>query len=87
MKEHRNNIRLDQSKHSVVTKHIISSNRSFDWENVEILDYETNFRKRNISEMIYIKGQNNKEYNLIKDTELLHRSYFNILDDIREHNC
>jgi len=35
-KNHRNNIRLDQSKHSVVIKQIIGSNHSFDWENVEI---------------------------------------------------
>jgi len=48
-KEHCNNVRLDQSKHSVVTKHIISSNHSFDWEDVEILDYE----KRNISENLF----------------------------------
>jgi len=33
--------------------------------------------------MIHIKGQKNG-INLIKDTELLNRSYFNILDDIRE---
>jgi len=64
----------------MVTKHIINSNHSFDWENIEILDYETNFRKRNILKMIYIKGQKSDI-----DTELLDKSYFNILDDIREH--
>jgi len=70
----------------VATKHIISSNHSFDWANeIEILDYETNFRKRTISEIIHIKGQKNF-INLMKDTKLLVKSYFNIFDDICEHS-
>jgi len=34
--------------------------------------------------MIYIKEQKNG-LNLMKNTELMDNSYFNILDDIREH--
>jgi len=43
--------------------------------------------KRNISEMIHIKEQKNdlNLFFLMKNTELLDNSYFNILDDIREH--
>ena len=59
------------------------TNHNFDWEKVNILDFEKK-RKRNISEMIHFKEQKNS-LNLMKDTELLDNSYFNILDDIREH--
>ena len=62
----------------MITKHITRSN-SFDWENVEIF-FLDKFSKRNISEMIYIKGQKN-DINLMKDTEFLDKSYFNILDE------
>jgi len=51
LREHRNNIRLDQSKHSVVTEHIKNMNHVFDWDNVKILDHEHNFHKRFISSL------------------------------------
>jgi len=50
---------------------------TLDWEKVSILDFEKNYHKRNISEMIHIKEQKNS-LNLMKDTELLVNSYFNI---------
>ncbi|KYN13987.1 hypothetical protein ALC57_13817, partial [Trachymyrmex cornetzi] len=83
IKEHRNNIRLDQSNHSVITKHIKEYNHTFNWEDVKIVDSESNYKKRNISEMIHIKEQKNG-LNLMKDTELLDKAYLNILDDIRK---
>jgi len=61
-----------------ITGEYISSN-SF---SNNILDFEKNYRKRNISEMIHKEQKNG--LNLIEDTELLDNSYFNILD-IREH--
>ena len=78
MKEHRNNVRLDQSKLSVQNT-LLAPIIALTGKTIEILEYETNFRKRNISEMIYIKGQKNG-INLMKDTELLDKSYFYILD-------
>ena len=81
IKEHCNNTKLDQSKYSVISKHITETNHDFDWEKF-ILDFEKNYRKRNISEMIHITEQKNG-LNLMKDTELLDNSYFNILDDTR----
>ena len=80
IKEHRNNIKLDQSKYSAISKHITEINHDFDWEKVSILDFEKNYRKRNISEKIHIKEQKN-DLNLMKDTELLDNSYFNIYTD------
>jgi len=32
VKEHMNNIKLDSSKHSVISEHILEHNHSFDWE-------------------------------------------------------
>jgi len=58
------------SKHSVIAEHIHKFNHEFDWDNTQILDFETNYNKRLISEMIYIKEQK-KSINLQTDTEML----------------
>jgi len=52
VKEYISNIKLDPTKHSVVSEHILTSNHSFDWKNVKILDYERNYYKRLTSEML-----------------------------------
>jgi len=72
------NVKLDESKHSVITKHMLENNHTFDWHNVKIMDYETNYFKRLISEMIFIKTQE-KGLNSIDDIECLDSSYFNLL--------
>lgn len=79
--EHRYNVRLDPSKHSVVSEHIIQFNHSFDWENVRVLDTEFSFQKRLTSEMIHIKEQKNG-INLHKDSELLNVAYFEIISGL-----
>jgi len=81
LKEHRNNIKLDQSKHSVISEHITKYNHSFDWENTKIIDYESRYYKRIISEMIHIKEQK-VSLNLKSDTDLLDDSYFDILNEL-----
>jgi len=43
LREHKNNIRHDYSKHTVVSKHIVNFNHAFDWKNVQILDHEHNY--------------------------------------------
>jgi hypothetical protein len=78
LKEHKNNIKLDPSKYSVVTEHSLEHNHTFDWNGVRVLDSEVNYRKRLISEMLHIKQQKNG-INLMKDTELLDSTYFDIL--------
>jgi len=42
----------------------------FDWDNIKILDTESNFYKRSISEMLHIKEQENG-INVQTDTKLL----------------
>lgn len=53
--------------------HMLKFNHSFDWINVNILDYESNYNKK-ISEMLQIKEQTNG-INFQKDTEFLDDSY------------
>lgn len=68
IKEHINNIRTPQL--SVVLKHRSDYDHSFDWNNAEILDHESNFYKRLVPEMIYIKMQSH-DLNLLNDLEML----------------
>ena len=82
VREHMNNIRLDPSKHSVVTEHRIKHDHTFDWKKIKILDSEPNYKKRLVSEMIHIKQQNNG-INSQKDTEFLHDIYFYLLDSVK----
>ena len=83
-KEHINNIKLDPSKHSVITSHRIFFDHSFNWKEIKILDTEDNYQKRLISEMIYIKQQTNG-LNSQSDTKLLHDSYFFARLSQRQH--
>jgi len=57
--EHMKNIKFDESKHSVITKHMLEENHAFNWQNVKILDFETSYFKRLISEIIHIKTHDN----------------------------
>jgi len=57
LKEHKNNFKQDRSKHSVISEHIIKYNHSFDWDNTKIMDQESKYFKRIVSEMIHIKEQ------------------------------
>jgi len=67
--EHRNHIKRNSNRVSVITNHRITFEHEFDW-NVRVLDDETNYKKRLISEMIHIKNQK-YSLNLQNDTELL----------------
>jgi len=57
--KHKKNINQDITKHSVVTNHMLEFEHSFDWDNVEILDFEPQYHKTLISEIIYIKSPKN----------------------------
>jgi len=85
LREHRNNIKLDQSKHSVISEHTKKEGHIFDWENAMVLDHEHNYQKRLISEMIHIKEQKNG-LNHMSDTELLDECYFDILNVLANSN-
>jgi len=52
---------------------MLENNRTFDWQNIKIMDFETNYCKRLISEMMYIKTQE-KRLNSV-DIECLYSSF------------
>jgi len=73
-------ISLDKSRHSVISEHILNCNHRFDWEKIEILDTESNYNKRLVSEILHIKKQKNG-INSPKDTEFLEVSYYCLLNN------
>jgi len=82
VKEHINDFKKTSSQLSVISKHRLDFNHTFNWDNTQILDFEPNFYKRLISETIHIKEQTHG-LNLINDTDLLDHSYFNLLNELR----
>jgi len=76
--EHRSHIIRNSSQQSVITEHRLMYKHDFDWDNAQILDEETNYNKRLISEMIFIKKQK-FGLNAQTDTELLDPIYNDIL--------
>jgi hypothetical protein len=83
IKEHKANIKQHQSKLTVISQHILNSGHQMDWENVQILDHESNYSKRIISETIFIKLQKNG-LNVVEDTESLDEMYFPLLESLTE---
>jgi len=72
--EHKSHIRRNSIQLSVITDHRLKSKYDFDWDNVKILDSESNYNKRFISEMIHIKKQKHG-LNAQTDTALLNPVY------------
>ena len=86
--KHKKNINLNEKYHNVVTKHRINNKNdtgfqhNFDWDNVEILHKETNYFKRIIAEMFYIKKEGNNSINVMSDLKDYNASYDIILDHL-----
>ncbi|CAG5093129.1 Protein of unknown function [Cotesia congregata] len=85
--------RIQQHKNDCKPENIIKTNRtalaahhfdtghSFQFDKVKILDYENNFFKRNVSEMIHIQASNN--VNFRSDTQGLSVLYNGIIWNLR----
>jgi len=54
--EHISDVRKKNGSPSVISEHRINHNHNLEWDNVRIIDNEPSYRKRLISEMIYIKA-------------------------------
>lgn len=63
-----------KNSESVVSKHMENTSHSFDFLNVQILDKEQNYKKRIISEMLYINNNKNT-LNRKEDTQFLSHIY------------
>ena len=59
-------------------QHTKNFSHEFDWNNVKIIDYESNYKKRIISEMIHIKS-NKHNVNKKEDVKFLNSSYVPLL--------
>ncbi|KYN30038.1 hypothetical protein ALC57_00481 [Trachymyrmex cornetzi] len=79
--EHKNHIRWNTSARSVITEHRLQEGHDFDWDSVAILDEEPHYRKRLISEMIFIRRQTHG-LNLQMDIEGLPKAYLPIIDKL-----
>jgi hypothetical protein len=78
LNEHIRNSNPNTLKQTVITEHTLEYGHTFDWHNKKILDFETNYYKRLISEMIHIKLQTNG-INCMEDTVLLDGAYSALL--------
>jgi len=66
---------------SIISDHRINLNYNFKWNEVKILDSESSYNKRLISEMIYIKRQK-QGLNRQNDTESLPESYLPVIQSL-----
>jgi len=76
--EHKNHIKRNSTQSSVISDHHLLFNHEFDWDDVRVLDEEMNYKKRLISELIYIKKQQNG-LNSQNDTDLLDPIYNDLI--------
>lgn len=81
MSEHRNHINRNTTNQSVITDHRLNFDHEFEWDDIEILDREPFLKKRLLSEMMYIKRQNNS-LNLQTDTDCLPDIYTTVLEKL-----
>ncbi|KYN12159.1 hypothetical protein ALC57_15678 [Trachymyrmex cornetzi] len=79
--EHKNHIRWNTYTRNVITEHRLQEDHDFDWDNVTILDEEPHYRKRLISEMMFIRRQTHG-LNLQTDMEGLPKAYLSIIDKL-----
>jgi len=79
VKEHKSDITKKNGLLSVISEHRLEKNHDMNWTETTILDTESSYVKRIISEMIYIKRQDNG-LNKNSDTALLPEVYSPIID-------
>jgi len=79
LKEHKSDIKKKNGMLSVVSNHRLECNHEMNWSGVAILDKESSYVKRIVSEMVHIKRQSNC-LNKQSDTDLLPDAYLPIID-------
>lgn len=85
IEEHKSDVRLGRCYKSVLARHtkeFIDVEHEFDWDNVTILHSESNERKREFMEMLFIKKQKNLSINLKTDLDKLNKSYVGMINYI-----
>jgi len=64
---------------SVISNHRLERNHEMNWNEIRILDTESSYSKRLVSEMIFVKKQPNG-FNKQSGTDLLSEAYLPIID-------
>jgi len=79
IKEHKGDINKKNGSLLVISNHRLEKNHEFNWSETRILDRNLSRVKRLVSEMVFIKKQQNglKKQN---DTDLLSDAYLPIID-------
>lgn len=81
LNEHKNDV-IDCKQHSAVYNHFEKTGHMMDWDNASILDIETKWKTRLVSEMSHIHHQGST-LNSVNDTNLLAHQYKNLLRCLR----
>ncbi|KYN07135.1 hypothetical protein ALC62_01943, partial [Cyphomyrmex costatus] len=81
IKEHKNNLHSTSGTFSVVSGHRLHHSHDFDWDDTQILDVESSYNRRIISENIHIKLQKNG-LNIQNECDSLNHTYNDILDKL-----
>jgi len=79
LKEHKADIKKKNGMLSVVSNYRLDCNHEMNWNDVAILDKESSYVKRIVSEMVHIKRQSNV-LNKQSDMDLLPDAYLPIID-------
>ena len=79
--EHISDIKKNTGSPTVITDHRINFDHNFRWNEVKILDCESSFNKRLVSEMIHIERQK-QGLNKKNDTESLSETYLQIIQSL-----
>ena len=70
------------TKHRINNKSDLGSQHDFDWDNIKILHKESNYFKRIIAEMFFIKKEGKNSINVVSDLKDYNPSYDIILDQL-----
>ncbi|XP_046590266.1 uncharacterized protein LOC124293449 [Neodiprion lecontei] len=73
---------IKNNKTALAEHHFVEDGHNFQFEDVEILDLEKNYMKRNLSEMIFIKAMNC--VNFRSDTQNLSTIYSDLINDVKD---
>ena len=77
VKQHINDIKNGKNN-TALSSHVVNENHNLDIDNIKILNYEKNLRKRKFLESMYINGNNNCVY-YRQDTDLLPDMYKHVV--------
>ena len=74
--------RFSSAPNRINNKNNTGSQHNFYWDNIKILHKETNYFKRMIAEMFYIKKEGKNSINVMSDLKDDNASYDIILDHL-----